>query len=419
VRQVLGLNKAKLGFASGRKIHVPCSIMADKPTTITRWLLDTRALWPGPIIHGVRDKSSQPAICDDEINGMQAAEYLEAVPPKEQQDILKKYHLSDARMSLGSALLKRAYVAQTTGLEWHSIALDRRLHPTMGKPCWLPPPGEETSRRRWPQVDFNVSHQNGIVVLVGICAPARQEDADDGELQVSVDIVSPNERNQLAKIGGSDFASFISVYENMFSEAEIFSLTYTLPPTGHVTLRTGVTIPNHSLGRLDRTIISGELNQVELPGGRKVDILSDVVLEEKLRNFYAAFSLKEAYVKLGGEGIGAEWIQQLELQSVRAPTNRGVPPWNLSGVWGESVTSHSGELGLTLHGEDVTDVFVEIQALEEDYLISTMLKPAKALGDLDAFPGWKMIDVERDILPIFRETGGGIALLNKTPSESI
>jgi 4'-phosphopantetheinyl transferase len=323
----------------------------------------------------------------------QAPAYLAAVSPKERQEILNKYHLSDARMSLGSALLKRAYIAHATGLQWHSIKLGRKLHPTMGKPCWLPPPADGTGRSRWPQIDFNVSHQDGIVALVGICAPA-QEYPGDGEGQISVDIVSPNERNQLAKIVDSGFASFVSMYESMFSGAEIFSLTYTLPPAGYVTLPTGEAIPNLSLGRLDRTIVGGEVNQVELPGGRKLDVPSDAVLEEKLRNFYAAFSLKEAYVKLGGEGIGAEWIQELELQSFRAPA-KAVSPM----TWGESLTSNSGELAFTLHREDVTDVFVEIQGFEDGYFISTMLKPAKALGDLNAFPSWKIVDVERDIVP--------------------
>jgi len=44
-------------------------------------------------------------------------------------------------------------------------------------------------------------------------------------------------------------------------------------------------------------------------------------------------------------------------------------------------------------------VFVEIQGFEDGYFISTMLKPAKALGDLNAFPSWKIVDVERDIVP--------------------
>jgi 4'-phosphopantetheinyl transferase len=301
-------------------------------------------------------------------------------------------------MSLGSALLKRAYIAHATGLEWQSIQLGRKLHATMGKPCWLPPPINGANHKSWPRIDFNVSHQNGIVVLVGICAPP-DERAEDSELQVSVDIVSPSERNQLAKITDSDFASYMETYETMFSEAEMFSLTYTLPATGHVTLSTGETVPNQLLGRLDRTIVGGELNQVELPGGRKLSLPSDAILEEKLRNFYAAFSLKEAYVKLGGEGIGADWIRQLEIQNFRAPARRAVSP----SIWGESITSNSGDLSFTLRGADVTDVWVEIQGFKDDYFISTMLKPAEALGDRNAVPCWKMVDVEQDILPTLRE----------------
>jgi 4'-phosphopantetheinyl transferase len=319
------------------------------------------------------------------------------VSPKEQQDILNKYHPSDARMSLGSALLKRAFIAHATGLDWHSIKLGRKLHATMGKPYWQPPSIEDAGRRNWPRIDFNVSHQNGIVVLVGVCATAQYIHLD-GELLVSVDIVSPNERDQLAKIISSDFSSFVAMYENMFSQAEIFGLTYTLPATGHVRLPTGETVPNQVLGRLDRTITGGRLNQVDLPDGRKLNIPSDTILEEKLRNFYAAWSLKEAYVKLGGEGIGADWIQKLEVQTFRAPARRAAS----LDVWGESITSDSGDIGLTSRGEDVTDVCVEIQGFEDDYFISTMLKPAAALVSRNALPSWKMVDVERDILPTLR-----------------
>ena len=308
-------------------------------------------------------------------------------------------------MSLGSSLLKRAYIAKCTSLPFSSIRLSRKLDPKLGKPCWEPPSLDShprSSDNPWPSIDFNVSHQKGLVVLVGVCSYRGNLD-----LQASVDIVSPNERNDLANIASSGLASFVSTFDTIFSASEVFSLTYTLPESSSIQLLSGTSIPASQLGRLDRTASCGQTLSVQLEDGKRETFPSDLIVEEKLRNFYAAFSLKEAFSKLGGEGLAADWIQDCEFHGFKAPSKGGVPRCSLDGVWGGRLYGggdlpqmDADQIEVTLKGEAVKDVRIEIQAYEEDYLICTMLRPSSILGVDTSFPDWQRIGLERDIWDI-------------------
>ena len=57
---------------------------------------------------------------------MQASEYLAIISDVERDNVLRKYHVSDARMALASALLKRAYIAKATNIPWAEIRFFRR-----------------------------------------------------------------------------------------------------------------------------------------------------------------------------------------------------------------------------------------------------------------------------------------------------
>ncbi|KAF2663097.1 hypothetical protein BT63DRAFT_430657 [Microthyrium microscopicum] len=346
--------------------------MASHPKTeITRWLLDTRTLWSGTKIQDA------------------ARDHLALLPPAEQNPILSKYRFPDACMSLGSALLKRAFLAKATGLPWSSIAFSRRLDPRLGKPCWASPPGAPPNDE-WPHIDFNVSHQKGLVVLVG--AVGRGAPVPD----VSVDLTSPNERNDMASIAGSDVPTFLAVFSDVFSEQELFALAWSLPPQGSVRLLDGEEVSNVILGRLDRTVKCGQALSVMFDG-RQVKFESELLVEEKVRNFYAAFALKEAYVKLAGEGLAARWIQEIEFTGVRAPRKGAVPRCSLAGVFGETIGNKDEEVSITFKGEEVRDVLFELQSFEEDYIIASMIKP---LEQDQEFPDWHRISLDRDIMPL-------------------
>lgn len=307
---------------------------------------------------------------------------------------------------------------KTTGLLWDEVVFSRKLDQRLGKPCWIPPAtraGNEKTKR-WPVIDFNVSHQKGIVLLVGIASNATGDARRmlNEETEIAVDVVSPNERGDLASIASSGLEEFVSTFSEIFSEEEVFRLTYTLPQSCSITLDSGRQVSARELGRLDRVTECGKILRLLLDGEggfkEQVEFDSDVIIEEKIRNFYASFSLKESYVKMGGMGLAATWIRQCEFHNVRAPARASVARCNLAGTLGETTRNvHPGDheagdqdsFTITMDGEEVQDVEAEIQSFEEDYLFSTMIKPRTILNG-ERFPAWQRVSLERDILAVAR-----------------
>jgi len=267
---------------SGSLAPSSATSVTDGGCQITRWIIDTRAIWQGEHIQDV------------------APEYLAIISETERQNILRKYFIADARMALASALLKRAYIASVTGLPWSQIHFARKGHPVHGKPCWNPPDAANPGYP-WPTVDFNVSHQAGLVTLVGVYLP----DPTIGTLQqdyiaVGCDIVAPNERSDLVTISASDFEEYTANYSEVFSHEELWDITYNLP-TNSVSLLNGERLTAEALGRHDRMIMMDQMCTIEMPDGRIEEIGSEVIIDAKLRRFYTFFTLKEAYIKLVGE----------------------------------------------------------------------------------------------------------------------
>lgn len=122
-------------------------------------------------------------------------------------------------MSLGSALLKRIFVHKTLGIPWKDIAFGRKRDPKHGKPCALLPPNSTRSYPIPAPVEFNVSHQAGLVALVGC-----KTDQLDAEL--GVDIVCVNERNDYRVIDEEGFDGWVDVYSEIFSHEESFDMKY-------------------------------------------------------------------------------------------------------------------------------------------------------------------------------------------------
>ena len=364
---------------------------------------------PLNLLHGVMLTDAQ----------RQAAEYLAIITEKERQNILRKYFIADARMSLASALLKRAYIAMCTGLPWSQIHFARRGHPVHGKPCWNPPDAANPGYP-WPTIDFNVSHQAGLVTLVGVYLP----DPTLGTLQqdyiaVGCDIVSPNERSDLATISASDFEEYTANYSEVFSHEELWDITYNLP-TNSVSLLNGERLSSELLGRYDRMIMMDQLVEIEMPDGRIEELGSEVIIDAKLRRFYTFFTLKEAYIKLVGEGLMAPWIRDCEFRNVRAPAQGSPIRCSTDAAWGgkvqggrlpdrisyldsaETVVMEEEDLEIWLEGEEVNDVRTEVQSYGESFMISSMIRPATLLGTRGEFPDWKRVNLETEVLDVAR-----------------
>ncbi|KAF2439242.1 4'-phosphopantetheinyl transferase [Karstenula rhodostoma CBS 690.94] len=330
----------------------------ERELEITYWLLDTRSLWPGQKI------------------AAQAAAELQLISPEERQACTRKYHIADARMSLASALLKRLFVSKTLGIPWTQVRYGRKRDPTHGKPCALLPDGSQAP------IEFNVSHQNGLVALVGSSSP---------EAELGVDIVHTNERLQSTYklIDREGLDGWVDIYEDIFSDEECWDMKYNVDP---FPLLDGTVVTAEMLGRHDRVCRRGQPIFATLPSGEKRSFSSDLLIDAKLRKFYVYWCFKEAYIKLDGEALLAKWIKELEFKNVRAPRPGTPARCATYGSWGERVSDSEA----WLKRRRLTDVRLEIQSFEEDFMIGVAAKPADRLPEY--LTDFKSLHLEHDIV---------------------
>ncbi|KAK7209806.1 hypothetical protein V2G26_016984 [Clonostachys chloroleuca] len=121
---------------------------SDNKTAVIQWVLDTRKLWPQAT------QTSQLR--------QYAARALELLTPTQREDALRYVHCKDAKMALGSQLLKRYLISRYAGVAWDAAVATRNKDT---KPVFLhPDDGSE------PLI-FNVSHQAGLVVVAAALHP--------------------------------------------------------------------------------------------------------------------------------------------------------------------------------------------------------------------------------------------------------
>jgi 4'-phosphopantetheinyl transferase len=279
-------------------------------------------------------------------------------------------------MSLGSHLLKYLVVARTCGVPWSDIQIAGGEYK---KPCYRP---KDSSS---PGVEFNISHQAGLVTVVAHPGTSTK---------VGVDIVCVNERNDLARIDEKGFDAWVDMYEEMFSNRELNDIKYSV---NAIQLEDGTEISADQLGDLAHSCSRHEPVLVALASGERKEFSSSVIVEAKLRRFYAFWCLKEAYIKMSGEALLAEWLRDLEFRNVCAP--KSDPNWETApgSGFGEAVR----DVEVLFKGKAVNDVDMELQAFEEQYMIATAISPTTPDRSKNqvAFPDFKKIDLERDVYP--------------------
>lgn len=349
---------------------------------ITCWLLDTRNLWPGDNIYTAGD----------------AAACLAHIPMPEQNVVTTKMFIQDARMSLGSALLKRSYISKTLGIPWQDVRIARKGNGKHGKPCAVDANGKPIEG-----IDFNVSHQAGLVALIGwdrrkhstsfasgpfANATTVHDRGEEKNVTVGVDIVCVNERDDYRTIDEDGLDGWVELYESIFSHEERWSMKFDID---YATMLDGTVLEHHDLGRLDRCIARDKNVRATTREGETVDFNSDRLIEAKLRRFYTYFCYKESYIKLAGEGLLAPWLCELSFHNVRSPRAGTPARCSTLGTWGEQVD----DVEVQLYGEPVKDVKMKIQAFEEDVMISTAIR-----GSVDGVvvPGFKKLDLYKDVL---------------------
>ncbi|KAL8765007.1 MAG: hypothetical protein Q9194_006728 [Teloschistes cf. exilis] len=278
----------------------------DELTKVFRWILDVEPEWPShEDIRPEKDASLRWA------QGETVQRSLSLLPPDERQRVLRFYHIRDAKLSLGSQLLKHCAIVRTCHVSWpESIIAKDHNH----KPCYIPANDHDR------QCEFNVSHHGSLVALAG----CSQKD-----VQLGVDVVQIDVAKDVPKVRQEGWQSWVNTFEAVFSAREV------------------------------QDIVSWE----------PVDTLSEEdTLQAKIRLFYAHWCLKEAYVKMTGEALMASWLQDMDFRNVQVPRAASTLPIGQSNDdWGETVS----DIEIWQSGKRVRGVRLELQAFRDDYLIGT------------------------------------------------
>ena len=289
---------------------------------VFRWLLDVENLWKTPL-----DDAEVFRTTEQWATGEAAQQALKLLPQGERSKVLKFYRHTDAKLCLGSCLLKRRAISEACGVSWGAVAISEDRN---RKPCYNPKNLEDRT------LQFNVSHHGTLVALAG---------CPGDHTKLGVDIVRMNWEKDYAKVREAGFEAWANVYEMVFSSKEMIDISTYVPPQ-HMS--------------------------------------EEGLVSAKLRHFYAHWCLKEAYVKMTGEALMAEWLKELEFRNVK------VPAPNEESEWGETC----GNVEIWFRGGQVEDVNLEIQAFRDDYMVATCI--SNTIGVIDAF---SVLDIERDVYP--------------------
>ncbi|POS73298.1 phosphopantetheinyl transferase [Diaporthe helianthi] len=285
---------------------------------IVQWIVDTRDLWPSA------EKTAQLETV--------AARALALLTEDERKAVLRYLFVRDAKMSLASHLVKHYVVSKFCEVPWWETKITRNAKT---KPVYV-----DRATGRSP-VEFNVTHQAGLVALV---ASYGHEGEGEGEVEgidvdVGVDIVCVSERRDRdhAAIGREGWPSFVDMHADVFAPSEANYLKY--------------------------QVLSA--NPGLLPAGARAEQVTDA----KLRFFYTLWCLREAYVKMTGEALLAPWLKVLEFRNFKPP--QPTASFQSSNDDGSDVVD---EHDIWFKGGRVEDANVCLRSLGPDYMTCTAVR---------------------------------------------
>ena len=264
-------------------------------------------------------------------------------------------------MVLASALLKRYAITKLTGTPWHlaDAGLSRNR---LTKPIFRDAAGREIIR-------FNVSHQSGLVAIAAVAARdyPTASDEDHGGVEIGVDVVCTSERRtgDHGVIARDGWPAFVNTF------AEVFA-------------------PEEERYLKNRVVYA-------VPGLVPPDATDEQVSDGRLRAFYALWAMREAYVKLTGSALLADWLRQLEFRDFRPP--RPAVGWGT-----EEGVDVIGDTKMFFRGQPVTDVNLSLRALGDDFMFCTAVRtPGKVEDGMSwALKPYEMLTLE-EVLDVQRE----------------
>ena len=306
---------------------------------------------------------------------------LSTLRAEQQASILGYMRPADRLMSLGSALLKYVFIHKYARVPWKDIHISKTPKPH-GRPYWSP----LASWKGKGGIEFNVTHQYGLIGLVGCLTPTAQspiysspltrieEGQPDSDFQVrlGVDVACTREEGRTpADVTTQDkLDEWVDIFAEMFSEA--------------------------SRNDMKSALILHANPEV-------------TIIQQRFRRFYAHWALKEAFIKMVGEGLLADWLAELEFQNVNAPdpaTEHDHPCDGFSWAfrdqeelkWTPPIKAVK-DISATLYGEKVDDVQMQLVAYEQDFLFAIASKGIVELDPGDEVGRWIKLDIEKDIRP--------------------
>lgn len=270
----------------------------------------------------------------------QAARALALLNEAERKSVLRYLFVRDAKMSLASQLLKHYALNKCLKLPWSKTTITRNAKT---KPVYVDPATGSSP------MDFNVSHQAGLVALVAAYDY-------DGTVDIGCDVVCTTERadRDHGMIAREGWPAFVDMHADVFAPGEASYLKFEI-----------------------LSAIPGALPAVATPRQRD---------EFKLRCFYALWCLREAYVKMTGEALLAPWLKVLEFRGFRPPRE----------------DEDGGVIrvdNILFEGRKVEDANVSLRTWGEEYMTCTALRTPgeKEVGLGIELGPYEMVQVE-DIL---------------------
>lgn len=308
---------------------------------------------------------------------------------RDQQDKVTAYMRSaDRLMSLASALLKYVFIHRYALIPWDEVRISRTPDPHR-RPYWEPGAGSTGESG----LEFNVSHQNGLVALIGCRTPEEQNQAyatpitgetpqsadappvpesAHEQVRLGVDLACANEhgRTPADMTTQAKLDEWIDIFEEMFSDACRNDMKTAMIPNASSTVH---------------------------------------LIQQRFRRFYAFWSLKEAYIKMVGEGLLADWLARLEFHDVRAPDPAQPEDFPDDGFsWAlrdeDELKWTPGdravkEITASLYGKRLNDVRLSLVAFETDFLCATATRGVQDATEGTPQERWIRLDIDQDIRP--------------------
>lgn len=296
-------------------------------------------------------------------------------------------------MSLASHLLKHLIITKTCGTTWQESSVSKDDH---GKPCYI-------STNSKHVVDFNVSHQAGLVSLIASVG-FKNQSGEGVRVEVGTDVVCANERikQDHAHIDKSGFFDWVDMHGDVFAESELSHMKLSPVPIVINTQEMKIFgYGNDALSRIQRRTGTTNISYSDDDGEKKeLDLRNEEVVDKKLRRFYAHWCLREAYVKMTGEALLASWLKDLEITEVQAPDAIELAGPGLTDVNHVEKGAVKTDFSIIFKERKVNDVKIELTAFGSHYMVGAAIRIPRGFEQQIASGQWEWLDLERDVLEV-------------------